>query len=95
MGEKEFYVLEYVNQKINGNYEVRYNCDIEEEFAINEIAYYLKRLLSKRYILGKDWDKRNDKEVSKYKNNVVAINYDKLSLTNAGKKEMNKRCSNG
>ncbi|MDS0525176.1 hypothetical protein NNC19_05740 [Clostridium sp. SHJSY1] len=92
MGEKEFYVLEYVNERINGNDKVKYNCDIEEEFAVNEIAHYLKRLVSKRYITGRDWAVTNDQDVSKYKNNVVSIDYKKLKLTNVARKEMNKKC---
>ncbi|MBD7912860.1 hypothetical protein H9661_16030 [Clostridium sp. Sa3CVN1] len=91
MGEKELYVLEYVNEKINGNETVRYNSDVEEAYAVNEIAYYLKRLVSKRYFLGRDWAKTSGEEVSEYKNNVVAIDYEKLSLTNAGRKELKKQ----
>jgi hypothetical protein len=90
MGEKELYVLEYVNQRINGNEDIKYNCDIEEEYAVNEIAHYLKRLLSKRYVIGKDWAVTKDQDVSKYENNVVSIDYKKLTITSVGIKEMKK-----
>lgn len=91
MGEKELYVLKYVNEKINGNEDVKYNCDIEEEYTINEIAHYVKRLLSKRYIIGKEWAILSDKDVSIYKNNILSIYYSKLQLTKIGIKEINKK----
>ena len=90
MGEKELYVLKYVNEKINGNKDIKYTCDIKEEYAVNEIAHYIERLLSKRYMTGKEWAATKDDEVSEYKNNVVSIDYEKLLITRIGIKEINK-----
>jgi len=91
MVEKELYVLKYINEKINGNENIKYNCDIEEEYAINEIAHYIKRLLSKRYVIGKQWSVLNDKEISIYKNKILFIYYENLQLTKVGIKEINKK----
>jgi len=90
MGEKELYVLKYVNEKINGNKDIKYTCDIEEEYAINEIAHYIERLLSKRYMTGNEWAQIKDEEVSKYKNKVASIDYQKLTITRIGTKEIKK-----
>ncbi|HEY5524727.1 MAG TPA: hypothetical protein VIK26_05235 [Clostridium sp.] len=91
MKEKELYVLKYVNEKINGNDDVEYNCDIEEEYAVKEIAHYLKRLISKGYIRGRNWAMINGEEVSVYKNKVFSIYYEKLVLTKNGREEINKK----
>ncbi|PRR81357.1 hypothetical protein [Clostridium vincentii] len=90
MKEKELYVLKYVIKKINGKKDIEYNCDIEKEYAVNEIAYYLRRLISKGYIRGRGWAMVEGEEVSVYKNNVSLIYYEKLVLTKHGKEVLNK-----
>lgn len=87
MGEKELYVLEYVNEKINGNEDVKYESDLDEEETLKEIVHYLKRLLSKRYVIGKDWEVTHDADES----NVISIDYKKLKIANVGIKKLNKK----
>lgn len=90
MKEKELYVLKYVSEKINGNEYIKYNCDIEEEYSVKEIAHYLRRLISKGYIRGRQWGLIDDSEASVYKNKVFSIYYDKLIITKNGREEIKK-----
>lgn len=91
MVEKELYVLKYVNEVKNGNKNIQYICDIEEEYAAKEIAYYLKRLISKGYFRGRQWGIIDGSDASVYKNKVTSIDYDKLVITKKGIEEINKK----
>lgn len=88
MKEKELYVLRYVSEKMNGNEDIKYKCDIEEEYSVNEIAHYLKRLISKGYIRGRQWGLIDGNEASLYKNKIVYIYYDKLVITKNGREKI-------